>query len=59
MRDGHRVTPVYQSDSRVLPFVRDRLVGLSSGRWRASRIQAAMAGGLIGRLLASLALALA
>jgi salicylate hydroxylase len=52
-------TPVYQSDSRVLPFVRDRLVGPLSGRWPANRIQAAMVSGLIGRPLAPLALALA
>jgi 2-polyprenyl-6-methoxyphenol hydroxylase-like FAD-dependent oxidoreductase len=52
-------TPVYQSDSRVLPFVRDRLVGPLSGRWPANRIQAAMVSGLIGRPLAPLALTLA
>lgn len=52
-------TPVYQSDSRILPFVRDRLVGPLSGRWPANRIQAAMVSGLIGRPLAPLALTLA
>ncbi|WP_342667027.1 NAD(P)/FAD-dependent oxidoreductase [Sphingomonas taxi] len=52
-------TPVYQSDSRILPFVRDRLVGPLSGRWPADRIQAAMVSGLIGRPLAPLALTLA
>ncbi|PCG14325.1 FAD-dependent oxidoreductase [Sphingomonas adhaesiva] len=41
-------TPVYQSDSRVLPFVRDRLVGPVSKLWPATRIQAAMVSGLIG-----------
>jgi salicylate hydroxylase len=41
-------TPVYQSDSRVLPFVRDRLVGPLSRLWPATRIQAAMVSGLVG-----------
>ncbi|WP_340689067.1 NAD(P)/FAD-dependent oxidoreductase [Sphingomonas liriopis] len=50
-------TPVYQSDSRLLPFVRDRLVGPLSGLWPANRIQAAMVSGLIGSPLAPLALA--
>lgn len=50
-------TPVYQSDSRWLPFVRDRLVGPLSGLWPANRIQAAMVSGLIGAPLVPLALA--
>ncbi len=50
-------TPVYQSDSRSLPFVRDRLVGPLSGTWPANRIQALMVGGLIGSPLAPLGLA--
>lgn len=41
-------TPVYQSDSQVLPFLRDRLVGPISRLWPASVIQAAMVSGLIG-----------
>lgn len=41
-------TPVYQSDSRVLPVVRDRLVGPVSRIWPATTIQAAMVSGLIG-----------
>ena len=41
-------TPVYQSDSRVLPFLRDRIVGPLSKLWPATRIQAAMVSGLIG-----------
>jgi len=41
-------TPVYQSDSRVLPFLRDRLVGPLSKLWPATAIQAAMVSGLIG-----------
>jgi 2-polyprenyl-6-methoxyphenol hydroxylase-like FAD-dependent oxidoreductase len=47
-------TPVYQSDSRVLPFLRDRLVGPLSKLWPATAIQAAMVSGLIGDPLAKL-----
>lgn len=50
-------TPVYQSDSRVLPFVRDRLVGPISKLWPATTIQAAMVSGLIGDPLGALGLA--
>ncbi len=50
-------TPVYQSDSRLLPLIRDRLVGPVSGWWSATRIQAAMVSGLIGDPLARLGLA--
>ena len=49
-------TPVYQSDSHVLPFVRDRLVGPLSKLWPATRIQALMVSGLIGDPLKPLAL---
>ena len=49
-------TPVYQSDSRLLPFVRDRLVGPLSKLWPATRIQAAMVSGLIGNPLTRLGL---
>lgn len=49
-------TPVYQSDSRILPFVRDRLVGPISKLWPATWIQAAMVSGLIGNPLQSLGL---
>ncbi|MDH7640705.1 FAD-dependent oxidoreductase [Sphingomonas oryzagri] len=49
-------TPVYQSDSRVLPFVRDRMVGPLSRLWPATRIQAAMVSGLIGDPLGPLGL---
>jgi len=49
-------TPVYQSDSRVLPFVRDRLVGPLSRIWPATRIQAAMVSGLVGDPLTPLGL---
>lgn len=50
-------TPVYQSDSRILPFVRDRLVGPMSKLWPATWIQAAMVSGLIGNPLRPLGLA--
>lgn len=49
-------TPVYQSDSRVLPFIRDQLVGPLSKLWPATAIQAAMVSGLIGNPLVSLRL---
>ncbi|WP_288413315.1 NAD(P)/FAD-dependent oxidoreductase [uncultured Sphingomonas sp.] len=50
-------TPVYQSDSRLLPFFRDRIVGPLSMLWPATRIQAAMVSGLIGNPLRPLSLA--
>ena len=49
-------TPVYQSDGRFLPFVRDRLVGPLSRLWPATRIQAAMVSGLVGNPLGGLGL---
>jgi salicylate hydroxylase len=49
-------TPVYQSDGRVLPFVRDRLVGPISRLWPATVIQAGMVSGLIGAPLGRLGL---
>ncbi|MBN8847447.1 MULTISPECIES: NAD(P)/FAD-dependent oxidoreductase [unclassified Sphingomonas] len=49
-------TPVYQSDSLTLPFVRDRLVGPLSKLWPATWIQAAMVSGLIGNPLRPLGL---
>ena len=49
-------TPVYQSDSRLLPFVRDRLVGPVSRLWPATAIQAAMVSGLVGGPLKPLGL---
>lgn len=49
-------TPVYQSDGRVLPFVRDRLVGPVSKLWPATAIQAAMVSGLAGNPLPALGL---
>jgi salicylate hydroxylase len=52
-------TPVYQSDSIGIPFVRDRLAGPLSKLWPATRIQAAMVSGLIGNPLAPLGLSAA
>lgn len=49
-------TPVYQSDSLVLPFIRDRVVGPMSKLWPATWIQAAMVSGLIGGRLRPLGL---
>jgi 2-polyprenyl-6-methoxyphenol hydroxylase-like FAD-dependent oxidoreductase len=40
-------TPVYQSDSRLLPLIRDRFVGPLSKMWPATFIQAAMVSGLV------------
>ena len=65
MRGGHVLlfqwltalfTPVYQSDSLVLPFVRDRIVGPMSHLWPATAIQAAMVTGLMGGPLRPLGL---
>lgn len=50
-------TPIYQSDGRLLPFVRDRLVGPLSKLWPATALQAAMVSGLVGSPLARLGLA--
>lgn len=49
-------TPVYQSDSYVLPFIRDHLVGPVSKLWPATWIQAAMVSGLVGNPLRPLGL---
>lgn len=51
-------TPVYQSDSRVLPAIRDGIVGPMSGLWPATWIQAAMVSGLVGGPLKPLGLKL-
>jgi len=49
-------TPVYQSDSRLLPLIRDRLVGPLSKLWPATTIQAAMVSGLVANPLRPLGL---
>lgn len=51
-------TPLYQSDSRVLPSVRDRLLAPLSRHWPARGIQAQLMSGLFGFPLGPLGLAL-
>jgi 2-polyprenyl-6-methoxyphenol hydroxylase-like FAD-dependent oxidoreductase len=41
-------TPAYQSDSRVLPWIRDRIVPPFGRLWPATRIQAEMVAGTFG-----------
>ncbi len=50
-------TPVYQSDSRMLPLLRDRIAGPLTKLWPATRLLAAMVAGLIGWPLRPLGLA--
>lgn len=45
------LTPVYQSDSHVVPLLRDWLVGPMSKLWPVPRLQAALVSGLVGRPL--------
>ncbi len=49
-------TPVYQSDSRLLPWIRDRLVPPFGRLWPATRIQAEMVAGTFGSPLERLGL---
>jgi 2-polyprenyl-6-methoxyphenol hydroxylase-like FAD-dependent oxidoreductase len=49
-------TPAYQSDSLILPVVRDLVVGPVSKVWPATVIQAAMVSGLMGSPLKPLGL---
>ncbi len=51
-------TPVYQSDGRVLPWLRDRLVRPAAAFGPSARLQAAMVGGTFGGPLRRLGLAL-
>jgi len=51
-------TPAYQSDSRWLPFIRDRIVPPFGRLWPATRMQAAMVAGTFGGPLRPLDLAL-
>ena len=51
-------TPAYQSDGRILPFIRDRIVPPFGRRWPATRIQAAMVAGTFGGPLKPLGLTL-
>ena len=50
------LTPVYQSDGILVPFLRDRLIGPLSKLEPVRRIQAAMVSGLVGNPLEKLGL---
>ena len=50
------LTPFYQSDSRVMPFIRDALVPHIAKLWPATWIQAAMVSGMLGDPLGKLGL---
>ncbi|HYG48610.1 MAG TPA: NAD(P)/FAD-dependent oxidoreductase [Allosphingosinicella sp.] len=49
-------TPAYQSDSRLLPWIRDRIVPPFGRLWPATRIQAEMVAGTFGSPLERLGL---
>ncbi|TRW16821.1 FAD-dependent oxidoreductase [Glacieibacterium frigidum] len=49
-------TPVYQSDSRVIPWLRDAVVGPLAGLWPVQWLQATMVTGLVGAPLRRLGL---
>ena len=51
-------TPVYQSDSQILPMVRDRAMAPFSRIWPVPAVLAGLVGGRIGRPLARLGLKL-
>jgi hypothetical protein len=42
------LTPVYQSDSRIIPPARDWLMGPASKIWPMTSFQVALASGLVG-----------
>jgi len=48
------LTPVYQSDSRSIPLIRDWLMGPASRIWPLTSFQAALVSGLVGSPLRSL-----
>lgn len=50
------LTPVYQSDGRIVPWLRDWLVGPLSRTWPVPQIQAAMVSGLVANPLRRLGL---
>ena len=50
------LTPVYQSDGRVVPWLRDWMVGPLSRIWPVPQIQAAMVSGLVANPLKRLGL---
>ena len=45
---SHLFTPVYQSDSKMLPALRDRFAGPVSGFWFMPKLLAAMVSGTLG-----------
>ena len=47
-------TPIYQSDSKAIPWARDWMIGPLSRLWPATAIQAALVSGLVGNPLAEL-----
>ncbi len=49
-------TPAYQGDGRVMPLLRDWLIGPASNLWPATRITAAMVSGTVGNPLKRLKL---
>ena len=51
-------TPLYQSDSRFLPAIRDRVLAPLSRHWPARGVQAQLMSGLFGFPLAPLGLTL-
>ena len=53
---SHWLTPVYQSDGRLVPLLRDWLVGPLSSIWPVPQVQARMVSGLVGRPLERLGL---
>lgn len=50
------LTPVYQSDGTLIPWLRDRVMGPVSKRWPATTVQAALVSGTVGNPLARLGL---
>lgn len=50
-------TPAYQSDGRIVPFLRDWIIRPFAGLWPATEIQAALVTGLFGSPLGRLGLA--
>lgn len=50
------LTPVYQSDGSVVPWLRDRVMGPLSKRWPATAMQAALVSGAVGSPLKKLGL---
>jgi hypothetical protein len=53
------LTPVYQSDGRLIPWARDWVMGPLSKIWPFPQLQAALVSGLIGKPLRPLGIRLA